>query len=209
MYIVKEAGGRAASQACSDYQQFGSQRGDMAEESEKIELGAKQKTELLKFGLKAAAEDREDEEYKADLLYDILNHPLQVDGPAINMLPAPLRGLSRKIRPIAGAPLIELLTRSDTSISTIEAIKEYAKESGTTGNSEDKNDVFLAVYYAAIASALLFHNKRITQHSYKDLEQFFSLFTEKDWILEEIKGLFRKARIHCERIAGRPEGPKE
>ena len=172
-------------------------------------MGTEQKAELLKFGLEAAAEDREDEEYKADLLYDILNHPLQVDGPAINLLPAPLRGLSRKIRPIAGAPLIELLTRSDTSISTIEAIKQYAKESGTTGSSEDKNNVFLAVYYAAIASALVFNHKKITQHSYKDLEQFFSSFTEKNWVLEEIKGLFRKARIHCERIAGRPERPKE
>ena len=34
----------------------------MAEEPEKIELGAEQKTKLLKFGLEAAAEDQEDEE---------------------------------------------------------------------------------------------------------------------------------------------------
>lgn len=181
----------------------------MAEESEKIELGTEQKAELLKFGLEAAAEDQEDEEYKADLLYDILNHPLPVDGPVINILPTPLRGLSRKIRPIAGAPLIELLTRSDTSISIIEAIKEYAKESGTAGSSEDKNDVFLAVYYAAIASALVFHDEKITQHSYKDLEQFFSSFTEKDWVIEEIKGLFHGAQRLCRRISKVADNPGE
>jgi len=91
----------------------------------------------------------------------------------------------------------------------LEKIKQYAKESGTSTNSEDEKDVFLAVYYAAIASALVFHNEKITRHSYKGLERFFSSFTDKGWVLKEIKELFHGAQKHCRRIAKVADSPGE
>src|SRR4030066_397591 len=81
-----------------------------------------------------------------------------------------------------------------TDIATIKKIKQYAKESGTSTDSKDEKDVFLAVYYAAIASALIFHYMKITQHSYIDLERFFDSFTKKDWILNELISLFTRGR---------------
>lgn len=202
MYIAIEVGGHAANDACPDYWQFGSQGGSMTEEPREIELSAEQKTELLNIGLKAATEEQEPSEHKADLLYDILNHPLPVDGPAVNMLPAPLRGLSRKVRSIAGAPLIELLTHSDTSISTIEAIKEYAKQSGKSAESEDRADIFLAVYYGAIASGLVFHGRKISEHSYEHLTGAFGSLADKAWMQEGITDLVARAQKHCDNEIG-------
>ncbi len=169
----------------------------MTEEPEKIELSLERKKELLNFGLETAAEGRQDEEYKADTLYDVLNRPLPVDSRAINSLPAPLRGLSRSVRSIAGAPLVELLMGSDTDISAIKAIKEYAKHSGRSADSEDRTEVFLSVYYAAIASGLVFHGTKITEHSYEHLAEAFGSLAGKDWISDETRNLFSKAREYC------------
>ena len=181
--------------------------GNMTEESEKIELSAEQKTELLNIGLEAAAEDQEASEHKGDLLYDILNHPLPVDGLAVNMLPAPLRGLSRKVRSIAGAPIVELLTSSETSISTIDAIKEYAKKSGRSAESENRTETMLSVYYAAIASGLVFHGSKITDHSYEHLAEAFAALTEKDWMADDLTELLTKAQKHCQAELGEVGGP--
>jgi len=179
----------------------------MTEEREKIELSAEQKTELLNVGLEAAAEDQEASEHKGDLLYDILNHPLPLDGPAVNILPAPLRGLSRRVRSIAGAPLIERLTCSDTSISTIEAVKEHAKRSGKSVESEDRAEVLLSVYYAAIASGLVFHGRKITDHSYEHLAEAFTALTEKDWMADDLTELLTKAQKHCQAELGEVGNP--
>ncbi|MHC4117918.1 MAG: hypothetical protein ACYSWO_10470 [Planctomycetota bacterium] len=178
----------------------------MTDEPEKIELSAGQKTRLLHLGLEAAPDTREGQERKADLLYDVLDRPLSVDSPAVNSLPTPLRGLSRSVRSIAGAPLVELLIGSDTNISAIEAIKEYAKQSGKAAKSDDQTDVFLSVYYAAIASGLLFHGRKITEHSYKHLAEAFGALTEKDWIQEELSDLMTRARQHCNKKISRVDG---
>jgi len=179
----------------------------MTEEREEIELSAEQKTELLNLGLEVAAEDQGATEYKADLLYDILNYPLPVDGPAVNMLPAPLRGLSRNVRSIAGAPIIELLTSSETSVSTIEAIKEYAKQSGKSAEPEDRADVFLAVYYGAIASGLVFHGNKITEHSYEHMVEAFGALAERDWMADDLTELLTKAQKHCQAEKGEVGDP--
>jgi hypothetical protein len=183
----------------------------MDNESQDFDLSRHQKSRLLSLGLGSNPPklSTDEVEQKADMLYDVLTRTLPVDPSVVNSLPAVVRGLSSGLQSLAGLPIGDLLQDPTTDIATIKKIKQYAKESGTTGSSEDKNDVFLAVYYAAIASALVFHNEKITQHSYKDLEQHFSSFMEKDWVLEEIKGLFHEAQKHRRRIAKVADSPGE
>ena len=183
----------------------------MDNESQDFDLSRHQKSRLLSLGLGSNPPklSTDEVEQKADMFYDVLTRTLPVDPSVVDSLPAVLRGLSSGLQSLAGLPIGELLQDPKTDIATIKKIKQYAKESGTTGSSEDKNDVFLAVYYAAIASALVFHNEKITQHSYKDLEQYFSSFMQKDWVLEEIKELFHGAQNHCRRIAKVADSPGE
>jgi len=119
---------------------------------------------------------------------------LYLDPSVVDSLPDVVKGLSSGLQSLAGLPTGELLQDPTTEIATIKKIKQYARESGTSEDCEDKNDVFLVVYYAAIASAMVFNHKKITQHSYKDLEKFFYSFTEKDWVLDELTELFTKAQ---------------
>ena len=183
----------------------------MNEKSQDFDLNRHQKSRLLSLGVgsKSRKPCTDTVEKKEDMLYDILIRTLPIEPLVVESLPSVIKGLSSRLHSLAGQPIGELLKNPATDIDTIRKIKQYAKESGTATDSEDEKDVFLAVYYAAIASALIFHNEKITQHSYNDLEQFFSSFMEKDWIIEEIKGLFRKAWIHCKKTAVRSESSKE
>lgn len=90
----------------------------------------------------------------------------------------------------------------ERGISVIKEIKDYAKQSGASAKSEIESDIFLVIYYGTIANALLFHDQKITQHSYKDLEQFFCSFAKKDWILDELTELFKKAQEYCQEKLG-------
>ena len=179
--------------------------------NEEFDLTQAQKTRLFELACdsKAHIQKSDTTQSKMDMLYDILNCPLPVNPDVINSLPVLFRGLSSRLHSLAGQPIGNLLQDPTTDVATIVSIKEYAKESGTLTDSEERSDVFLALYYAAIASALVFHNQKITQHSYKDLQEFFLSFSTETWILEEIKDLLRKAHVHCKKIAGRSEGPRE
>ena len=170
-----------------------------------VELTAKQNERLLGLAMSAEASEAggDSGEKKADALYDILENPLPVDKLILDSLPVVMRGLCRKLRSVAGEAMGELLRNPQTDISTIRGIKEYAKQSGTQARCETEGDAFLAIYYSAIASALVFHDEKITEHSYEDLEQFFSSFAERAWIPEELTGLFTKAGKYCHNKRGK------
>ena len=183
----------------------------MDNESQEFDLNRYQKSRLLSLGLGSNPHELSTDkvEQKADMLYDVLTRTLPVDPSVVNSLPDVVRGLSSGLHSLAGLPIGDLLQDPTTDITIFKRIKQYAKDSGTSTSSETESDVFLAVYYAAIASALLFKHEKITEHSNKDLERFFSSFTEKDWVIEEIKGLFHGAQRLCRRISKVADSPGE
>ena len=176
----------------------------MDNESQEFNLSRHQKSRLLSLGLGSKPRELSTDkvEQKADMLYDVLTRTLPVDPSVVDSLPSVVKGMSSRLHSLAGRPIGDLLKDPTTDIATIKKIKQYAKESGTSADSKDKGGIFLAVYYAAIASALLFHGKKITRHPYEDLQEFFLSFSREMWVLEEIKDLFQKAQMHCERIIG-------
>jgi len=177
----------------------------MHNEPENQDLTSQQRTRLLKLGLSCEASEAntDSEEEKADLLYDILINALPVDGTTVASLPPVLRSLSGKLYSVAGEPLGDLLQNPETDISVIERIKNYAKDCAeqleTAGKSKAEKDIFLAIYFTAIASALLFCHKKITQHSYENLRRFFSSYAEKTWVLDELRIHFEKALQYCQK----------
>lgn len=173
----------------------------MSQESKEIELTNDQKTRLLKLSLDVdASEDNYTQrEKRADLLYDTLSSSLPIDKSVVDLLPVLLKGVCQKLRSVAGEPLENLLLNPNTDISILNEIKEYAKKEGTSTESEVEKDVFLAIYCAAVGSSLVFHNKKITQHSYKDLEEFFRSLSKKGWMPEDLVELFKKAQVYCKK----------
>ena len=167
--------------------------------TEEFNLTREQKSRLLRLARGSQPEvcTPSKKQPKMDMLYDMLKLPLPVNPEVVNSLPAVVRGLSSKLHSLAGRPIGDLLQDPTTDLATLVRIKEYAKQSGTSADSEEKSEVLLAVYYAAIASALVFHNKKITQHSHADLEQFFCSLAKNDWVLDELASLFARARASC------------
>ena len=135
-------------------------------ETDSLELNDQQKTRLLSLGL---APDRpvtppDENEQRGDLLCDILRCSLQADVSEQDAVPPGAGKPCLGFRTVAGPPLGELLQDPKTEVAVLRKVKEYAKSLGGNAGSDVEKDVFLAVYFAAIAAAIIFHDERITEH---------------------------------------------
>lgn len=95
--------------------------------------------------------------------------------------------------------MLQLFLSSETSISQLEVIKEASKRLTTKSISEVELAVATTIYHAAIASCLVHHAKKITQHSYEKLDESFALLIDKRWMASELAELFSWARDICKK----------
>jgi hypothetical protein len=161
-------------------------------ETDSLELNDRQKTRLLSLGLEP---DRpvtppDENEQRGDLLCDILRCPLPADVSEHGAVPPGVGKPCPGFRTVAGPPLGELLQDPQTEVAVLRRVKEYAKSLGCNAGSEVEKDVFLAVYFAAIAAAMVFHNELITEHFARDLTQFLDSFAQAAWMPTDLKDLF-------------------
>ncbi len=132
-----------------------------------------------------------------ELLRDHLSQPFSLD----QLLGLPVSWLSRL--PCLPAALIPaesigmLLKKPKTSTSTLKKLKEYGRTLFSEGKNQSDRDVGLAIYYSAIANALVFHDILITRFGYVELDSSFSTLIEKTWISSSLRTLFEKACQHC------------
>jgi len=134
---------------------------------------------------------------KAEMLRRRLSETLPLDKSQVEMLPAVLGDLCHAIGLLAGETIISLVKNPSTDMSLIERIKRYGKELSARAESEAEHEVATAIYYAAIANALAFHDLRITKFSYKRLEMAFSRLVKEKWIPNELCVLFKVAGKYC------------
>lgn len=139
---------------------------------------------------------------KSSLLRDLLDDVLPADPAVVDSLPALLRHSYRELLPLAGKSLAELLLSGQTPLSSIEQIKEYGKQVSSSAGSEVRYEASATIYYAAVASALVFHDQKITRYSYQELAGYFSSLIDKKWIPAKIKRLFNKALEVCKQKVG-------
>jgi len=134
---------------------------------------------------------------KAELMQDMLSETL-ISG---TLKGSPLREELTHLCHISGLlasePIRNLLCNSQTDIELIEKTKEHGKKLSKGTPSTTEHDTANAIYYAAIASALVFHDTKITKYSYKDLESAFAAFVKFDWVSPDILELFKKACEYC------------
>ena len=173
----------------------------MDESPEKLDLNIEQSTNLLRICLDADERrtDGEEEKNRASVLLDVLGSKLPVNPALLESLPPVLRALSEELKSVSGLPLGDLLQDSQTKIAVIRRIKDFAKELGNSAKDKIEREVALAVYFAAIAGALVFHDVRISQYDYRHLEQSFKALGEHDWITPSLATLYKEARKYCTR----------
>ena len=90
-----------------------------------------------------------------------------------------------------------VLLDSETGLDVLETIKDYGKKLVAGKDSEAEHAVSTAIYFAAIASALLFHDQKITSYTYPALAEAFSTLIDKQWLAPELARHLAKARRLC------------
>ena len=123
---------------------------------------------------------------------DRLEETLPLDRSMLKSLPVVLVSLCEKLGVLAGEPIGNLVQNPKAEISLIRKLKDYSKKLSECAKSEAENDTSIAIYYAAIASALVFHDLRITKFSFESLNKAFCSLIDKPWMSGELITLFRK-----------------
>jgi hypothetical protein len=154
-----------------------------------------------------ACQDRPSEEQKkTELLrerlaepWPLAGEPLPSDPAATRRLPEPLNFVLKQFKPFTGCSIGDLLFDPNTDPSVVWQIKHRYKERAESCSSELEREAATVIYYAAIATALLFHkallrDAKITTFSHKELNEHFSRLLNIPWLTSDLVGLFKKAR---------------
>jgi len=99
---------------------------------------------------------------------------------------------------MTGRSLLQVLTNPESSVSQLRMIKDAGKSLSSAVVSEEERAAANTVYHAAIASCLVHHDTKITQHSYDKLDESFAILIEKDWMTPELVELFSQAQNICQ-----------
>jgi hypothetical protein len=176
----------------------------MKEESTAHGMNPKQLRCLFNIGRDTKKFDRREgrSQQKADMLSRSLSQPLPLDKSQMDMLPSALGQLCHSIGLLAGETISELLNNPATDMAAIQRIKRYSKELSAQAKSTAENDVAIAIYYASIAHALVFHDRRITRFSYERLENSFCCLVKEEWISKDLSVLLKAAGKYCKERAG-------
>jgi hypothetical protein len=126
------------------------------------------------------------------------HHPLH---PARNSTPQRTDAAVQSVR--------NILLDSETKLSLVEALKDYAKELVSHSASTPETAASKVVYYAAIASALAFQERKITGLSWGELQKAYAELEQESWIPFELRSLFQKARTLCNKRSHDADGEEQ
>jgi len=171
----------------------------MDKESTTFGLTPKKLARLLKIGSEDSRSGTDAEQQKARLLQDWLAATLPVDAVFVESLPRVLRRLYQELKPLGSKPFGSLLHDPEADMSVITKIKDCSKKLVASAKSEAEHDAATVIYYAAIASALVFHDQRITSFSYANLMSSFGALQEHSWLTAELVELYREACKLCQK----------
>jgi hypothetical protein len=136
-------------------------------------------------------------ELTAGALRNRLEGPLPPDTGIATESLTMLDNIYNELVPGGRRSLGEALTEPKTDISTILRIKNHAKQSVTKDTPRPQRTASLTIYYAAISSALLFHDLKITTYSYEALAVSLAKLIDKPWIPPELSEHLQAARNNC------------
>jgi hypothetical protein len=160
-------------------------------------LSSEQLTKLLRIGRGPAGGEAPGESALEESLRAALGGELSLDVSVSDSLPAVLCHPCRELRGHEGRSTLELLTDSNVDLAALRTFKDYAKELVKRSRSETTRTIATALYYSAIASALVFHGELITQHDWKSLARSLAQLLEEPWMVPDLVGLLEKAQAVC------------
>ncbi len=170
----------------------------MSEESPTSGIGPDKLRNLLQICAEAgsASDEVDSDKTKAELLQDLLSQSVPVEA-LLGNLSEHLTTLCRISGIESERSVRDLLTCRETDVRLLKIIRDHFKRKSKCTNP-DLRKVATAVYYAAIAYALVMHDLKITKFSNKDLSEAFSRLSDAEWIPRVLADLFGEASIYCQ-----------
>ena len=144
-----------------------------------------------------SGDKRDDNEKMADLLHEQLTRTLPRGSLLLDALFMMLNRQGCDTRPLAGRSLGEVFLDPNSDVELLEAIKNCSKKLSAALDSQAEAALATTLYFAALASALVYHDKRVTQSTYKKLEESFASLMQKQWMTREMIALFSRAQRIC------------
>jgi len=143
----------------------------------------------------------------AEVLADMLNNAFPLAAAEGGPLRDPGQRRREGRRTTCVKAIGDLLMEPNSDLAAIKALKDHTKALVSSSEDDAEHAGATAIYYAAIAHALLFHGRKITGHSYGKLQEAFEKLAGKPWVPSEVKTLYRKASAvcHSHRSGGAPQ----
>jgi hypothetical protein len=160
-------------------------------------LGRNQLADLLRVGLESEPSATDRDRIVACVLEAKLASELPLDVSVADSLPAVLGRPCDGLGGYRGRSTVEVLLDPQVDVSALTVLKDYAKELVRRSRSEVTTSVATVLYYAAIASAIVFHDSKITQHGYRQLERSFAELAREPWLTADLQALIAGARQIC------------
>ena len=157
-------------------------------------FGAKPKrlAELLSMGVEPDPQKLLPREGKAELLGAQLAAPLACESD------------SGQAAVFSAKSLGEILLDDCADLEVLKQAKRYGRALSAQKEPASQHAAGIAIYFAAIAGAMLFHNEKITAYDYPELVTAFDSLAAKKWIPAELCSHFQAA---CGLSRGRAQDP--
>jgi len=167
----------------------------MAEETTTFGLSSKKLVRLMKIAeeTEQTQEKVDQKRIKTELLHDYLAQTLEVYKYAGEEFKTKHGHLRNTINVLSSEPIGKLLQNPGTEIGLIRMVKDHSSKLSKCAKSKAERQVANTIYYAAIAHALLFHNRRITRYTYESLSKSFTKLTKENWVPNNMSNLFVQA----------------
>jgi len=121
-------------------------------------------------------------EDRAQILQDWLHESPPMPRETVDLQTPIARRLCRGSSPDEGKSVLALLLDPGGDIQVIRRIKQRYKSLATRRRSPGQHAAAVAIYYAAIATALRFCDQKITRYAYEDLDAAFGKPTRRTWM---------------------------
>ena len=127
----------------------------------------------------------------------LLAAPLPWEDALAQSLPGIIKQIYQELPPLTGKSLAELLQDPATDVAVIRHIKTFTKQKVKSAPSPVEGEAATVIYYAAIAHALVYYDKRVTGLSFDNLKESFAELARNDWLYASLIELFSKAIAVC------------
>jgi hypothetical protein len=153
---------------------------------------------LLATGVETPINRPEGQQKMAEMLREHVTSALPTGLLLLDALVMMMGRRGHDTRSLVGKSLMEVVLNPQSDIGLLETIKDCSKKLSCMLDSKTEAAIATAIYYAVLASALVYHDKRMTRYSYDALDQSFALLMGKKWMAPELAELFDRARRVCQ-----------